>query len=77
MGAMAPQITSLKIVYSTVYSRADQRKHQSSESLAIVWGIYRWPVNSSNKRASNAENVSINKFNFDVFFDLRLNKRLS
>ena len=29
MGTMASQITSLTIVYSTVYSRADRRKHQS------------------------------------------------
>ena len=36
---MASQITSLTIVYSTVYS--DQRKHQSSASLAFVWGIHR------------------------------------
>ena len=36
---MASQITSLTIVYSTVYSDADQRKHQSSASLAFVWGI--------------------------------------
>ena len=33
----------------TVYSRANQRKHQSSASLAIVWGIHRWPVNSRHK----------------------------
>ena len=46
MGAMASQITNLMIVYSTVYSGADQRKHQSSASLAIVRGIHRWPVNS-------------------------------
>ena len=46
MGAMASQITSLMIVYSTVYSCADQRKHQSSASLAFVRGIHRWPVNS-------------------------------
>ena len=39
MGAMAFQITSLVIVYSAVYSGADQRKHQSSASLAFVWGI--------------------------------------
>ena len=38
MGAIASQITSLTIVYSTVYSDADQRKHQSSASLAFVWG---------------------------------------
>ena len=35
--------------YSTVYSGVDQRKHQSSASLAFVWGIHRWPVNSPHK----------------------------
>ena len=49
MGAMASQITSLTIVYSTVYSGADQRKHQNSASLAYVRGIHRWPVNSLHK----------------------------
>ena len=49
MGAMASQITSLTIVYSTVYSDADQRKHQSSASLAFVRGIHRRPVNSPHK----------------------------
>ena len=44
MGAMASQITSLTIVYSNVYSDTDQRKHQSSASLAFVSGIHRWPV---------------------------------
>ena len=46
---MATQITSLAIVYSTVYSDADQRKHQSSASLAFVRGIHRGPVNSPHK----------------------------
>ena len=41
MGVTASQITSLTIVYSTVYSGADQSKHQSSASLAFVWGIHR------------------------------------
>ena len=41
MSAIASQITSLTIVYSIVYSGADQRKHQSSASLAFVWGIPR------------------------------------
>ena len=41
MGAIASQITSLTIVYSTVYSDADQRKYQSSASLAFEWGIHR------------------------------------
>ena len=49
IGAIASQITSLIIVYSTVYSGADQIKHQSSASLAFVWGIHRRPVNSPHK----------------------------
>ena len=59
MGAMASQITSLTIVYSTVYSGADQRKHQSSASLAFVWGIHRWPVNSPHKRPVTRKIISI------------------
>ena len=49
MGAMAFYITSLTVVYSSIYSGADQRKHQSSASLAFVRGIHRWPVNSRHK----------------------------
>ena len=54
MGAIASKIaskkkTSLAIVYSIVYSDADQRKHQSSASLTFVWGIHRGPVNSLHK----------------------------
>ena len=41
MTTMASQFTSVTVVYSTVYSDADQRKHQSSASLAFVWGIHR------------------------------------
>ena len=36
-------------LYSNVYSGADQRKHQSSVSLAFVRGIHRWPVNCPHK----------------------------
>ena len=49
MGAMASQITSLTIIYSTVYSDADQREHQSFASMAFVQGIHRWPVNFPHK----------------------------
>ena len=49
MSAMASQITTLMIVYSTVYWGTDQRKHQSSASTAFVRGIHRWPVNSPHK----------------------------
>ena len=61
MGEMASRITSLSIVYLIVYSGADQRKHQSSASLAFVWGIHRGPGTGEfpAQMASNAENVSI------------------
>ena len=49
MSAIASQITGVSIVYSTVCSGADQRKHQSSASLAFVRGIHRWPVDSPHK----------------------------
>ena len=49
MGAIASQITSPTIVYSAVYSDADQMKHQRSASLAFVRGIHRRPVNSPHK----------------------------
>ena len=46
---MASQIISPTIVYSRAYSDADQRKHQSSASLAFVRGIHRWSVNTLHK----------------------------
>ena len=49
MGAIASQNTILRIVYSTVYSDAYQRKHQSSALLAFVRGIHRRSVNSLHK----------------------------
>ena len=63
LGAMASQITSLTIVYSSIYSCADQRKHQSSASLAFVRGIHRWPVNSPHKGP-----VTRKMFSFDDVF---------
>ena len=55
MGTIASQITSFTIVYSTIYSDADQRKHQSYASMAFVRGTGEFPA----EMASNAENVSI------------------
>ena len=49
MSVMASQITRLTIVYATVHSGVDQRKHQSSASLAFVRGIHRSPLNSPHK----------------------------
>ena len=63
MGAIASQITNLMIVYSTVYSDADQRKHQSSASLACV-GNSPGPVNSPHERQ-----VTLKMFD-DVIMDL-------
>ena len=57
MSAVASQINSFMIVYSTVYSGADQNKHQSSASLAFVRGIHRWPMNSSYKRPATRKMV--------------------
>ena len=49
MDTMASQITSLPIINSTVYSRLRSKEHQSSASLAFVWGIHHWLVNSPHK----------------------------
>ena len=49
MSLMASQITGVLVVYSTVCSGADQRKHQSSASLGSTRGILQWPVNSPHK----------------------------
>ena len=58
MTTMASQITSLTVVYSTIYSDADQRKRQNSASLALCGefiGTGEFPA----QRASYAEYVSI------------------
>ena len=49
VSTMASKITGFSIVYPTVWSDTDQRKHQGSASLAFVRGIHRWPVNSHTK----------------------------
>ena len=66
MGAMAPQITCLTIIYSTVDSGADQRKHQCSTSPAFLREYHRWPVNSPHKRP-----VTRKMFPFDDVFMTR------
>ena len=59
MGALASQITSFTIVYSTVHSGVDQRKHQSTASLAFFAGNSPVTGEFPAQMASNAENVSI------------------
>ena len=59
MTMQASQITSLAVVYSIVYSGVNQRKHQSSASLAFVREIHRGPVNFPHKWPVTRKNVSI------------------
>ena len=59
MGAMASQITTLTIVYSTVDSGGDQRKHQSSPVTGLCEGNSPVTDEFPAQKASNAENVSI------------------
>ena len=49
ISTMASKITGVSIVYATVCSGADHKKHQSSASLAFGRGTHRWPVNSPHK----------------------------
>ena len=81
MTTITSQITSLAIVYSIVYSDADQRKHQSSASLAFVWGIHRdrefvgnspGPVNSPHKGPATRKMFPFN----DVIMVFRCLQRL-
>ena len=75
MSAMASKIIGISIVYSIICSGVDQRKHQSSKSLAFVSGILPVTGEFPAQRASNTENVSIN---FDVImidYDLVPNRR--
>ena len=72
MSSMASKITSLTIVYSAVYSGADQRKHQSSASLAFERGIHRGPVNSPHKGP-----ITRTMFPFDdviMLYDYRMHR---
>ena len=59
MGAMASQITGVSIVHSTVCSGTNQRKVQSSASLAFVRGISLVTGEVPTQRSSIAKNVSI------------------
>ena len=66
MGEITSQITSLTIVYSIVYSGADQRKHQSSESLAqrdCIQSLWQAFVRGIHRRP--ASNINWKKFPFD------------
>ena len=78
MGAMASQITSLTIVYSTVYSNTDQGKHQSSASLAFVWGIvtgeFPAQMTSNAKMFPLDDVIIIQKKKFQIRWNLTWNR---
>ena len=66
MGSMASQISSLTIVYSTVYSGADQRRHQSSASLAIVRGIHqdRWIPSTNGQQRGKCFHLMTSSYSY-------------
>ena len=53
MSVMTSQIAGVSMVCSTVCSGTNQRKHQSSVSLAFVRGIHRWQVPPRDSKAEN------------------------
>ena len=59
MSAMASQITSLTIVYSTVYSRRRSKKTSTLRVTGLCEGNSSVTGEFPAQRASNAENVSI------------------
>ena len=72
MSTMASQITSVSIVWYTVCSGADRRKHQNSVSLAFVSGIHRWPVESPHKWAIKAYFFHLMTSSYIFINELRL-----
>ena len=59
MGAIASQIISLTIVYSTVYAGADQRKTSKLRVTSLCAGISPVTGDFPAQTASNPENVPI------------------
>ena len=68
MSAITSQITGGSIVYPTVCSGTDQRKYQSSASLAFEREIHRWPVKSPHK---GTETRKMLPFDDIIMFQLR------
>ena len=68
---MASQITGVSIVYSTVCSGEDHRKHQNPASLAFVRGIHRWPMNSPHKGPVTRKRFPFDNAIIGVVYPLR------
>ena len=73
MTTIGSQITSLTVVYSTVYSDEDQRKLQSSASLAFVWGIHRdrWIPRTKGQLRGKCFHLMTSSWTVDVSSRLR------
>ena len=71
MTTVASQITSITTVYSIVHSGADQRKHQSSASLAFVRGIHRDRWISNTKGQLGGRCFHLMTSSWTVFFWIR------
>ena len=72
MGAIASQITSPTIVYSTVYSDADQRKILKLRVTGLCAGNSPGTGEFHAQMASNAENISIWWRHHDVVTERKL-----
>ena len=59
MGAIASQITSLAVVYSAVYSDADQRKHKKLRITGLCAGNSPETGEFPSQMANNAQKISI------------------
>ena len=70
MTTIASQVTSLTVVYSIVHSGADQRKHQSSASLAFERGIHRRPLNSPHKGPVTRKMFQFDDVIMDFFYSV-------
>ena len=60
MSTMASQIIAVSIVCQSACSGANQRKQQSSASLAFMKGIHHWPVNSPRKGPATRKMFPLN-----------------
>ena len=72
---MTSQINSLTVVYSTVYSGANQRKYPSPKSLAFVSEIHRWPVNKRCKEYAWLHCKVLSNYNPEHYKQYDINKK--
>ena len=74
MGTIVPQITSLIIVYSTIYSGADQRKPPKLRVTGLcVWNSsHKWPVT---RKMSSFDDVIMVFARYYVIMEIRWKRK--